>query len=36
MKPNILIRGGIVIDGTGTSAFKADVEITADRITRRC
>tara|TARA_B110000116_G_C16796951_1_gene567392 strand:- start:435 stop:2012 length:1578 start_codon:yes stop_codon:yes gene_type:complete len=34
MKPNILIRGGIVIDGTGTSAFKADVEITADRITR--
>ena len=34
MTPNILIRGGTVIDGTGNCAFKADVEITADRITR--
>lgn len=30
---DILIRGGSVIDGTGTPAFAADVAITGDRIT---
>ena len=34
MKSKILIHGGTVVDGTGSSAFKADVEITDDRITR--
>lgn len=30
---DILIRGGTVIDGTGASAFAADVAIASDRIT---
>ena len=33
MRPEIVIRGGTVVDGTGAPAFEADVAITGDVIT---
>ncbi len=29
---NILIKNGMIIDGTGCNAFKADVQVVGDRI----
>jgi N-acyl-D-amino-acid deacylase len=34
MSHDLIIRGGSVLDGTGTEAFRADVALDGDRITR--
>ena len=31
--PDVIIRNGTVIDGTGANGFQADVAITGDRVT---
>ena len=33
MTPDLVLKGGTVVDGSGAPAFEADVVVTGDRIT---
>ena len=35
MEYDVLIRGGSVVDGTGSAARRADVGVTGDRVSMR-